>query len=228
MTHSCDGKCKDYPNCINKVLPYMIVNYHDNGDMTVSKCPLRQLDLRLQSISKNFPKFYAGLGFDSIEVDDDNRRAVEAAQALIANEIDSLYISGSVGTGKTLIAAITAQELIRAGVDVEFRNVPELLQDIRNSFDDGDPDKVFKLMDLAKRIRRASEAEMLILDDLGAENPSHWSTERMYMIINERYNLNKRVLITSNIALDKMSNVRVADRLRQMCRQVTCFGKSRR
>ena len=79
-------------------------------------------------------------------------------------------------------------------------------------------------------------ADVLILDDLGVENPTAWVAERMYVIINARYNGQKPVIVTSNFTLDglisrfadEITGTRIVSRLKQMCKLAEISGGDRR
>ena len=93
------------------------------------------------------------------------------------------------GTGKTLLAAIVAQEKMKRGLSVVFVSVPDLLMDIRDSFGTGRT---------AEILRSVQRAPCLVLDDLGAERMSEWVGEQVFAILNYRSNHELQTIITSN------------------------------
>ena len=125
-----------------------------------------------------------------------------------------LYLYGGAGTGKTMLASLIARELICAGRKVIFGDVPSLLKRIKERFDAGNR-VAFDDNITAQMIQnRFMETEVLVLDDLGAGKLTDWSVGILYEIINERYNANRRTIVTSNFDLDNLGrrlNVRGAE-----------------
>lgn len=102
-----------------------------------------------------------------------------------------LYLCGSVGTGKTRLASMAALDLIRRkGVPTLFHTSPALLDRLRPS---AGPDERQAWMGAA------TGAELLVLDDLGAEVPTDWTRERIFMLVNERNRRNVPTIYTSNV-----------------------------
>lgn len=147
------------------------------------------------------PQKYIGKTFEDYEVTAKNSAAVEWAKWVIENPMQSLYYFGVTGCGKTLLASIIAQELLNKGISVIFGDVPSLLEDVKSTFtqnatlDDGFG---YKKSAYDAIIDELCNVDMLILDDLGAENSTEWATERIYSIVNNRYNAAKPIIATSN------------------------------
>lgn len=109
-----------------------------------------------------------------------------------------LVFLGNHGTGKTHLAVAIANSRISQGRPAIFIVVPDLLDRLRATFSptsDVTYDELFE---------SARETELLILDDLGAQSSTPWAQEKLYQIINERYNRRLPTVITSNLALDAM------------------------
>lgn len=212
-------------------------------DIAVGFCKFlreRQRQAKINSCFKmaQMPPKYIGKTFSDYEVTAENSAAVKAAKNLLKNPQSGLYIYGKPGTGKTFLAAIIAQELISAGKSVIFGDVPSVLDDLKNTFDRGEQ----KLSELMKML---ASVDMLVLDDLGTEVPTEWAVERLYKIVNDRYNEEKPLIVTSNykpnIVGERMNNPkkkegnyetvtgdRIISRLLQMCKGVMIKGEDRR
>ena len=141
-----------------------------------------------------------------------------AADFLKNPHIDGLMFSGDVGSGKTYLASSIANALLAKGQRVLFIVVPDLLDQIRASYD---PDRnsweysEFELMEGAR------QTPLLILDDLGANNYTEWSKNKIYSIINYRLNHQLPVIITTNITpedLEAHLGERTTSRLLEMCK----------
>ena len=135
------------------------------------------------------------------------------------------YIDGNQGTGKTHLAAATARELHGMGLSVCFAVVPSLMEAMRSR----------KAEDREQTGRLAS-ADVLVLDDLGKETPTAYACERLFDIINERYNAELPVGVTSNYTRGEVAQrltegdvgKSIASRLCGMTRRVHLDGEDRR
>src|SRR5690606_28150228 len=83
---------------------------------------------------------------------------------------------------------------------------PDLLDHLRGTYG---PSSEIGYDEMFDRVRNAP---LLILDDLGVENPSHWAQEKMFQLLNYRYSRRMPTVITTNADLD-MLGPRVRSRL---------------
>ena len=80
-------------------------------------------------------------------------------------------------------------------------------------------------------INNLSEANILILDDLGAEKSSEFALQSLYVIIDQRYSEIRPTIITSNLSLGEIAEKvgdRIASRIAGMCKVIELKGKDRR
>lgn len=201
-------------------------------------CPFARQYAQQCAYNRNFanakiPPIYAGKTFADYQIDGSNKAAVGWARNTIGTG-EGLYVFGEPGTGKTMLAAIIGQELLRLGKSVIFGDVPTLLDALKSTFDG--EGRLVELM------RSLADVDALILDDLGTEQPTEWAVERLYKIINERYVSQRTTIVTSNFApkdtadrLNKpkngasgVSGSRIISRLQQMCRIAQIGGTDRR
>ena len=132
------------------------------------------------------------------------------------------FLFGPVGSGKTILAAkILLTTLKNAYVDTglnltwAFISVPDLFLDIRSSFEDG--------QELSEKqlIEKYSQLNLLVLDDLGVEKVSQWVYQVLYLIINNRYENMKPIIITSNYTLPDLvkhlNDRRITSRIKETC-----------
>jgi DNA replication protein DnaC len=104
-----------------------------------------------------------------------------------------LLLVGGIGTGKTHLAVGILKELISAkGRACLFCDYRELLKQIQNSYNDS-----VQVTEL-QVLRPVFEAEVLLLDELGAVKPSEWVWDTVSLILNTRYNDNRTTIITTN------------------------------
>ena len=136
-----------------------------------------------------------------------------------------VYFCGDVGTGKTHLAVAVMNELIkRKRVPSLFVTVPELLDNLRGTYNDPGRD-IDEWMDAVKN------ADFLVLDDLGSERPTEWVRERLFVVINHRYREQLPTLFTSNIGpkdLAAQLGERTASRIIAMCDWISLEGEDYR
>jgi DNA replication protein DnaC len=103
-----------------------------------------------------------------------------------------LVLFGNYGAGKTHLAAAIANHALRRQVNVLFAIVPDLLDHLRSTF--GPSSEV----EYDERFEMIRTVPLLILDDLGTENTTPWAREKLFQIMNYRYNDALPTVITSN------------------------------
>ncbi len=136
---------------------------------------------------------------------------------------EGLYIHGGKGSGKTCWITVFAKELTRAGVEVWFKNVADLMFEIKGTFD-----RDARIFNDYELISLWATKPVLILDDMGAEKVSEYVRQSLYTLINKRYLEELPTYITSNLDLDELgarSDQRIASRLVEMCEMVD-FGNT--
>jgi DNA replication protein DnaC len=126
------------------------------------------------------------------------RTAYETARAYAENPSGWLLLKGGYGCGKTHLAAAIANARIEHGQPVLFITVPDLLDHLRAAFG---PTAVSGYDTRFEEIRTVS---LLILDDLGTEAPTSWAQEKLFQILNYRYNARLPTVITTNHELEEI------------------------
>jgi len=134
------------------------------------------------------------------------RRAYELARAFAAEPEGWLLFLGGYGCGKTHLAAAIANERIAHGEPALFVVVPDLLDYLRATFAPDSP------VTFDERFHALREAPLLILDDLGAQSSTPWAQEKLYQLLNYRYNARLPTVITSNRPLEDIE-LRLRSRL---------------
>lgn len=222
--------------CCNKTVGKYLrpkVSVTENGiEAEMELCDVwRNVAYKKQCFNVGIPGKYTGKTFADYKVTADNKQAVDMAKWFVREPRDKgLYFFGGTGTGKTYLASLTAQELVRQRRDIIFGDVPELLKRLKETFDKGGTEQV---------LNRYVKTPVLVLDDFGAGQITEWTVGVLYQIINERYNANRPVIVTSNYDLnglgerltlknDDFSAERIVSRLKEMCYQAFLGTKDRR
>ncbi|MEM7532607.1 MAG: ATP-binding protein [Chloroflexota bacterium] len=117
-----------------------------------------------------------------------------------------LLISGRYGCGKTHLAAAIANMRLERGESVIFMTVPDLLDHLRATYN---PSAEWAYDDLFDQVRNTP---LLILDDFGTHNGTAWAQEKLFQILNHRYNKQAPTVITTNQRIEDMEH-RIASRL---------------
>ncbi|MCD4686616.1 MAG: ATP-binding protein, partial [Anaerolineae bacterium] len=110
------------------------------------------------------------------------------------------------GSGKTHLAVAIAQHRLALGEQVVFMTVPDLLDHLRATYA---PSSEVAYDELFDRLRNAP---LLVLDDLGTESPTPWAQEKLFQLINHRYQQRLPMVITTNVNLAQL-DPRIRSRL---------------
>lgn len=135
-------------------------------------------------------------------------RIFDTARSFAINPDGWLVLMGPSGTGKTHIAAAIANERIAQGQPALFMVTPDLLDHLRSAFA---PDSEVTYDELFEQVRNAP---LLVLDDLGANSSTPWAQEKLFQLINHRYNSRLPTVVTSNLRrddLDERLRMRLCD-----------------
>ncbi|GAC1380147.1 MAG: hypothetical protein NVSMB33_05920 [Ktedonobacteraceae bacterium] len=120
------------------------------------------------------------------------QEAFQEAYKFAQNLNGWLVLIGPNGCGKTHLAAAIANQNLSEGAVVLFAVVPDLLAHLRSTF----APNATEAYD--QRFSKMREAELLVLDDLGAHQSSPWASEKLFQLLNYRYNSGFPTVITAN------------------------------
>jgi DNA replication protein DnaC len=192
---------------------------------------------RVRGVASAIPPRYRGVSFDRPPVSDmashaETREAVKKVRGFTDN-LDSnlgtgkgLWLFGDTGTGKTTLAMLVSKAATEMGHSVAIYSLPKLLARIRRTYEDEAGSDSYGAF-----FERLTSVDLLHIDDFGAEKRSDWVLEQLYSLVNERYEDERSIMLTTNLAVDKLEDqigARTVSRLTETCEQVPLFGADRR
>jgi DNA replication protein DnaC len=205
-------------------------SFQDGDVERVTRCDCwrAQINKRL-IIEARMPRRYHHCTLDDfVTYDNDTLEDALRRSRKMADEFPvvarGLFFLGDPGVGKTHLAvAILKQVILTRGARGVFYDTRDLLKLIRSTYNDANKTTELDVL------RPVMEADLLVLDDLGAEKTSEWVEETLNLIVNTRYNERRATIFTSNypdLPPDGSSNVitlhdrigfRMRSRLHEMC-----------
>ena len=210
------------PNCpichgIGYVSDDLPVGHPQFGKARPCTCQMDNLQLAraAQLREESNAETLAGKTFDNflpdgVSPDPEARATVHAAfercRQFAARPEKWLLLTGTYGCGKTHLAAAIANDCLAQGLPVLFLNTPDLLDYLRATYAPSSETTY------DERFDEVRTAPILILDDLGTESPTNWAIEKLYQLLNYRYNARLPTVITSNKDLKDIDQ-RIASRL---------------
>ena len=189
------------------------------------------------------PLRYAHCELDNFDPLSSRDRSIEKAKLVAEKFVEEypmsppfgLLFMGPQGVGKTHLAVGILRQLMRQkSAECLFCTFPELLKEIQNSYNPNTQSSELSLL------APILETEVLVLDELGAQNPSSWVRDTVGYVLNYRYNENKVTILTTNFkdeeegksgkvgitdTLSERIGVRIRSRLFEMCKTVKMDGK---
>jgi DNA replication protein DnaC len=152
---------------------------------------------------KNFdPRLPATDAVEARDIQNAYRQALKFAE----EPQDWLVIAGGTGRGKTRLAAAIANYCRESGRQVMFVVVPDLLDRLRSSYSPQNPRAFDEMFEEVRSV------PLLVLDDLGAQSGTPWADEKLFQLINYRYNACLPTVITTNLTVSSL-DPRLASRL---------------
>jgi DNA replication protein DnaC len=198
-------------------------------------CECREIRINRASsrrIGSGIPKRFRGVSLESNPLHDLPPEILRQVRAFIANVEDNLdrgrgfWFYGTVGTGKTSLAMVISRAAIEAGRSVVISSMPRLLADIRATYEEGSGRSYIDLF------RRLSQVDLLHIDDVGTEKTTEWVLEQLYSIVNERWQEQRSIVVTTNLddrdQLREQVGARTVSRLSEMCATIPIMGRDLR
>ncbi|WEV70422.1 primosomal protein DnaI [Lactobacillus sp. ESL0785] len=185
------------------------------------------------------PESLHNVRLSQVEVTPGRSQVLTAIQQFLAKFAQNphqkgLYLSGDFGRGKTYLLAGLANQVAAMGKEVVFLHVPTFIAELSSHFEDNS---------LQTEIDRVAQADLLILDDIGAESLSQWSRDDVLgVILQARMDNILPTFFSSNLAMadleehfketknaiDPVKAARLMERVKTLATEVVVSGENRR
>jgi primosomal protein DnaI len=236
------GECK---NLVHGYHPHLIIQ-GKRIDVQYDRCPngiKNDNRKKHEALIKcmYLPKDVLSASFSNLSLEDSGRfEAISSARQFILNYekgkmLQGLYLHGPFGVGKTYLLGAIANELAEAEVNSMIVYLPELLRELKNSISEGT---------LEEKIDAVKKVEVLMLDDIGAEQMSSWARDEILGTILQYRMLEKLpTFFTSNADLtglehhltysqrgeeERVKAARIVDRVKYLAKPIVISGSNRR
>lgn len=178
------------------------------------------------------------IDFENIKIDNEDSRYLQVLSKVLdclESKTYGLFIYGSIGSGKTYLAACACNKLAKEGYKVSFVNLPLFSSRIKTMLENNE---------YQKEVDKLIESDFLVIDDIGAESVTSWfRDEILFTIINERMENKKWTWFTSNEDFtslkshfeinnrnvkEKVKAERIMSRIKTLSKPLKLLGKDRR
>ena len=132
----------------------------------------------------------------------------------------NLLFSGDTGLGKTFLSACIARTVADRGFSVVYESAGHLFSKLERAKFSGDEDA-------REEVKKYTECDLLIVDDLGTEMPGQFTTAALYALVNDRLLAGKPMIISTNLNTEDLSrrySSQIASRLRGSFTRVAFLG----
>ncbi len=180
------------------------LNYYDDNRETDKGMTFRENAQKIYSHAQNFTRNYKKGHY--------NR---------------GLIIEGPIGSGKSFLLGCIANDLIKRNIEIKYIVYTDLLQEIRDSYEDSNGESELKL------ISSVQEIPVLLIDDLGTEKASEFASNILYQIIDKRYREERPIILSTNFSIQELQErfsimgERIFQRLLEMNRYFALYDNIR-
>ena len=205
---NCDG-CKNILECKNAVTGHVYYPCVEQESLVFSYVPCKykkklDKDNKYQDnvVLMDMPKEILNASMKDIYTDDKNRlETIKWLTTFIKKyegkeKCKGLYLTGNFGCGKTYLVAAAFNEMAKKGTKVAVVYYPEFLRELKENFDD-----------FSYNFNRVKRADLLLLDDIGAETVTNWNRDEILgTILQYRMQEGLPTFFTSNLTIEELED----------------------
>lgn len=248
QSHDCN-KCPALGGCINTLKGFEPNLVLERGNIGIAYTPCRLKNehdnkRRASSMihSMYMPKEVMQATLSDFETDDSRMEAFRAVSKFLRETTGpdnmpekGLYLYGKFGIGKSYLLSAAANELAEMGIKSVLVFVPEFMREMKQAIGD---------QTLQEKVDYVKKADVLMLDDIGAEAMSSWTRDEVLGTI-LHYRMAERLptFMTSNFSYSELQHhltysqrgekedlkaARVMERIRALTSPVKLDGRNRR
>ncbi|ASN05033.1 primosomal protein DnaI [Virgibacillus necropolis] len=247
QSKQCD-KCNSFGSCINMLNGYSPILKTDNNEIHIQyeKCHnhlAHEKQKHQQKLIQSLymPKEILHASMATLQSDGQRMKAIDAIDEFLVHVNSSglpskgIYFYGPFGVGKTFFLGAIANELRKRNIASMIIYMPEFVREIKASLKDDS---------INTKIEYFKKAEVLMIDDIGAESQSAWFRDEILgSILQYRMMEGLPVFFTSNYNLDQLEGQlaktnrgavetvkagRIIERIKQVSKEVQISGENRR
>ncbi|HLR43503.1 MAG TPA: primosomal protein DnaI [Pseudogracilibacillus sp.] len=246
QSHQCD-KCASFDQCVNMLQGYSPKLQYVQGDIhiTYEKCHRRlQYEARTEESdlvrSVYMPKAILQANIKEVHIDEHRMTAIEKMMEFIKQSADGLpqkglFLTGPFGVGKTYLLGAIANRLKENNLSSMLVYMPEFVREMKQAIQD---------KNVNEKIEAFQAYDVLMLDDIGAENMSAWFRDEVLgTILQHRMMEQLPVFFTSNYTMDQLEEIlatstkgeveqvkagRIMERIKEVSTEVHMSGDNRR
>lgn len=200
-------KCPNIMECKNSVTGHVYYPSVEQGSLVFSYVPCKykkklDKDNKYQDniVLMDMPREILNASMKDIYTDDKNRLETIKWLTTFIKKYESgekckgLYLTGNFGCGKTYLVAASFNELAKKGKKVAVVYYPEFLRELKENFDD-----------FSYNFNRVKRADLLLLDDIGAETTTNWNRDEILgTVLQYRMQEGLPTFFTSNLTIKEL------------------------
>ncbi len=201
------SKCKSIDKCKNEIeghVYYPIVR-NNQLEFTYKPCKYyKETKSKNNTIFFETPLILKNASLSDLIIEKERNSILKYIKDFLKKKVNNeeckgLYLSGSFGSGKSYILSALLNELSNKGFKTVNVYYPSLLKKLKSSFND------FSYNDVLDEIM---ECDILLIDDIGAENNSSWARDEVLgTILQYRMDNNLTTFFTSNFTIEELESV---------------------
>lgn len=201
------SKCKGLDKCKNEVEGHVYYPELKNNNLEFSYFPCKKYkDNKVNNSTKFFetPSVLVNASLSNLISEKERTSILKYIKDFLKKKINNenvkgLYLSGSFGSGKSYILSALLNELSNKGFKTVNVYYPALLKKLKASFNDYSFDDV---------LDEIMQSDILLIDDIGAENNSPWARDEILgTILQYRMDNDLTTFFTSNFTIDELEQV---------------------